>query len=222
MKPLESLYTVAVDTTGRLTLDIIRRIREEKSLTGIDEFVKHLGPRLLVFAHYKIGEKLRSRVDPEDVIQDVYAAIVENREGFLDKVDRRGVHRAIYRMIENRIRDLYEHHFLVEKRSGDREVPAASVSPSGGQRRGVELDNLASPGTSISSRIALEDEYRSLVRLLDLLPEESKRLFVVKFVQELTNQEIADELGTSVSTVKREVADLIRTIQRLRKTREGT
>jgi RNA polymerase sigma factor (sigma-70 family) len=207
-----------MDTTGRITLEIIRRIREE-DLGGIEAFVKHLGPRLLVFARYKIGEKLRSRLEPEDVLQDIYAAIVENREGFLDKVDRRGLHRAIYRMIENRIRDLYEHHFLVEKRSGHREVPAACPSE-GGPRRGVELDKLASPATSISSRIALEDEYRSLCEILDLLPEGSRRLFVMKFIQELTNQEIADELSTSVSTLKREVAELIRTIQRIRAARK--
>jgi RNA polymerase sigma factor (sigma-70 family) len=207
-----------VDTTGRVTLEIIRRIREEE-LGGVDAFVKHLGSRLLVFARYKIGEKLKARVDPEDVIQDVYAAIVENREGFLDKVDRRGVHRAIYRMIENRIRDLYEHHFLVEKRSAYREAPAAQ--PDGRGRSGIELDRLASPATSISSRIAMEDEYRSLCGLLDLLPEESRRLFVMKFVQEMTNQEIADELATSVSTLKRDVAELIRSIQKLKAARKG-
>ena len=209
-----------METTGRLTLEIIRRIREEPA-GGIDDFVKHLGPRLLVFAHYKIGDKLRSRLDPEDVIQDIYTAIVENRQGFLDKVDRRGVHRAIYRMVENRIRDLYEHHFLVGKRSGHREVPTVSSgrgTPRGGG--GVDLDSLASSSTSISSRIALQDEYKSLCGILDLLPEESKRLFVMKFVQELTNQEIAEELDTSVSTLKREVTELIKTIQRIRASRK--
>ncbi len=206
-----------MDRTGRVTLDLIRRIREDDS-TGIDEFVKRLGPRLLVFAHYKIGEKLRSRVDPEDVLQDVFAAIVENRDGFLEKVDRRGVHHALYRMIENRIRDLYERYFLVEKRSGDREVPVATGSQS--RPGGVELDHLACRGRSVSSRAALEDEYRSLCRILDLLPAESRKLFVMKFVEELPNREIAGELGTSLSTLKRDVADLIRTIQKIRDARK--
>ena len=74
-------------------------------------------------------------------------------------------------------------------------------------------------GPSISSRVALEDEYRSLCRILDLLPAESQQLFVMKFVQELTNQEIAAELGTSISTLKRDVAELIRTIQKIRAAR---
>lgn len=204
-----------METTGRITLEILQRIRSEDS-SGLEAFVKHLGPRLMVFAQYHIGEKLRARVEPEDVIQDVYAAIVENREGFLDKVDRRGIHRAIYRMVENRIRDLYEHHFLVEKRAAHREAPLARE---GSPRSGVELDSLASPGASLSSRIALQDEYRSLFDLLQFLPEESRKLFVMKFVQELPNQEIADELGESVSTVKRDTAELVRRIQKLRASR---
>ena len=120
-------------------------------------------------------------------------------------------------MIENRIRDLYEHHFLVAKRTGDREVPVAA----GGQSRpgGLNLDDLASRGKSVSSRAALEDEYRSLCRILDLLPEESRKLFVMKFVQELPNREIAGELGTSLSTLKRDLADLLETIQKIRASR---
>ncbi len=203
-----------METTGRITQEIIERIREHKT-GGLDAFVRQLGSRLLLFTHYRIGEKLRARVDADDVLQDIYAAIVENREGFLDKVDRRGVHRAIYRMIDNRIRDLYEHHFLVEKRNASREVaPVRDTS-----RGGAALDQVASPEASITRRIAVQDEYRSLIGILELLPATSQQLFVMKFVQELTNQEIAEELKISVSTLKREVADLVRTIQRLRAAR---
>jgi RNA polymerase sigma-70 factor, ECF subfamily len=202
-----------VEPTGRITQDILNRIRKQES-GGIEQFVRHLGPRLLVFAHYKIGEKLRARIEPEDVLQDLYIAIVENRDGFLDKVDRRGLHRAIYRMVENRIRDLYEHHFLVGKRAAGREVsPAAKGEES---RPGLALDQIASPATSISSQVARQDEYRRLTSLLDRLPADSQRLFVMKFVEELANGEIAEELGVSVSTVKRQVGDLVRELQRLR------
>ncbi len=203
-----------METTGRITQEIIERIREQKT-GGLDAFVRQLGSRLLLFTHYRIGEKLRARVDPDDVLQDIYAAIVENREGFLDKVDRRGVHRAIYRMIDNRIRDLYEHHYLVEKRNAGREVAPARDTSQGG----APLDQVASTDDSITRRIAVQDEYRSLIGILELLPATAQQLFVMKFVQELTNQEIADELKVSVSTLKRDVADLVRTIQRLRSAR---
>ena len=207
-----------MDSTGRVTLEIIQRIRE-KPATGIEEFVKHLGPRLLVYAQYKLGDRLRAKLEPEDVIQDIFASIVENRESFLDKVDQRGVHRAIFRMVENRIRDLYEHHFLVEKRSGHREVTAVK-SDSGTFRPAVEMDNIAAEQTSISQRIALQDEYRSLQTILQGLPEEAQKLFILKFIQELTNQEIAEELKTSVSTVKRDTAELVKKIQRVRASRQ--
>ncbi len=198
-----------MDKTGRITVEIIERIRTEGE-SGIDEFVRHYGPRLLVFVRYKLGAKLAKKVDPEDVLQDFFSTLVANPESFIEKVDARGVHRAVFRMIENRIKDLYEHFYRTAKRDAGREIREGtgsarfSFSQVGGS-------------ASFSRRISNLDEYRSLSRLVDQLDEESRQLFVLKFVEELTNQEIADELGVSLSTVKRSNADLVRAIQRVRR-----
>jgi RNA polymerase sigma factor (sigma-70 family) len=200
-----------MDVTGRITIEILQRIREGAP-GGFEDFVHRYGPRLLVFINYKLGQKLRSKVEAEDVLQDFLISIVENREGFLDKVDQRGVHRTIYRLVENRIKDLYERHFETKKRDSNLEVRES------GKSRSFRLSQIAGSSESISRRIEAEDEYQSLQRILDRLDEESRRLFVLKFVEESTNQEIAQELDTSVSTVKRLTADLVQKIQRARKT----
>ena len=57
----------------------------------------------------------------------------------------------------------------------------------------------------------------ALWKQFDRLDEPKRRLFVLKFVEELTNQEIADELGVSLSTVKRSNTELVQTIQRVRR-----
>jgi RNA polymerase sigma factor (sigma-70 family) len=199
-----------MDSTGRITIEILDRIRKGVP-SGLEDFVHRYGPKLLVFINYKLGEKLRSKVEPEDVLQDFLTSIVENRGGFFDKVDQRGVHRTIYRLVENRIKDLYERHFQTQKRNSHREVRES------GRSRSFSLSQVSGPTTSISQRIEAEDEYQSLQRIIDRLDEESRRLFVLKFVEESTNQEIAQELNTSVSTVKRLTADLVQKIQRARK-----
>ena len=199
-----------MDATGRITIEILERIRKGAP-SGLEDFVHRYGPKLLVFINYKLGGKLRSKVEPEDVLQDFLTSIIENREGFFDKVDQRGVHRTIYRLVENRIKDLYERHFQTKKRSSNLEVRES------GRSRSFSLSQVAGSTASISQRIEAEDEYRSLQRILDRLDEASQRLFVLKFVEESTNQEIAEELNTSVSTVKRLTADLVQKIQRARR-----
>lgn len=202
-----------MDSTGQITLEIIQRIRTDGG-NGIEAFTRRHGPKLLVFVRYKLGEQLKLKVDPEDVLQDFFMAVLKNREGFLDRVDERGVHRTVFRMLENLIRDLYKHYYKTKKRDGKLEVHEKRGSA---ESSGIAMSQLAGPSTSFTARIESQDEYRSLERILDQIDEESKRFFVLKFVQELTNQEIADELEVSVSTVKRSSADLIQLIQKLRR-----
>ncbi len=203
-----------MDSTGRITVEIIDRIRRGVP-GGLEDFVRVFGPKILVFINYKLGEKLRGKLEPEDVLQDFFISLVENREGFLDKVEARGVHRTVYRLIENHIKDLYERHFLTRKRDSHLEVREGS--PAGAERLGFSFSQVAGSSASFSRRIEAHDEYQSLQRIIERLDGESKRLFVLKFVEECTNQEIAAEMGTSVSTVKRLASDLILKIQKARK-----
>lgn len=202
-----------MDSTGRLTLELIDRLRSGAP-RGLEDFVRAFGPKILVFINYKLGERLRGKVEPEDVLQDFFASLLENRDGFLDKVENRGVHRTVYRLIENRIKDLYEKHFQTQKRDSKLEVRESSASES---RGGFSLASLTGNTASISHRIETHDEYQSLQRILEKLDPDSRKLFVLKFVEECTNQEIADELDTSVSSVKRMAAELVLKIQKARR-----
>jgi RNA polymerase sigma factor (sigma-70 family) len=202
-----------METTGRITRAIIQDIRTQGS-PGLDAFVRHFGPKLLVFVNYKLGDRLRTKVEAEDVLQDFFAGIIENREGFLDKIDDRGVHRTVFRMLENRIKDLYEHFFKTQKRDGHLEVRESSGRHG---RSAFSFSHVAGSSNNISKQIEAIDEYQSLEKILAGLDESHRKLFVFKFVEELTNQEMASELGVSVSTVKRMSAELVQTIQRARK-----
>jgi len=204
---------VTVDSTGQVTLEILDRIRSGVR-SGLEDFCRIFGPKLLVFINYKLGEKLRGKVESEDVLQDFFASLLENRESFLDKVDTRGVHRTIYRLVENHIKDLYERHFQTKKRDSNLEVREGGGS---GTRGSFSFSQLAGSSASFSRRIEAQDEYQSLQKILTRLDEDSKRLFVLKFVEECTNQEIAEELGMSVSSVKRLAAELVGKIQRARR-----
>ncbi len=205
-----------IESTGRITLEIIQEMKQEGN-DGLDAFIQRYGPRLLVFIRYKIGRNLLSRVEPEDVLQDFCMSLLNNRDRFLDKVDDRGVHKAAFQMLEGRIKDLYEFHFKTQKRDAKLEVRGGGSSDDSG--KGFTLSNLPGAGSSMTQKIEMQDEYKTLLSFLDRLGEDSKRLFVLKYVQELTNQEIATELDVSVSTVKRMNQELTSNLQALRKAR---
>jgi RNA polymerase sigma-70 factor (ECF subfamily) len=67
----------------------------------------------------------------------------------------------------------------------------------------LQLDD-GSPGPEAA--VAARDELRRLQRVLDTLPAQQRRVFLMRRVQELTPQEIAGELRLSVSTVEKHLA----------------
>lgn len=203
-----------IESTGRITLQIIEDLRTGDG-TGLEAFIQRYGPRLLVFIRYRLGRNLATRVEPEDVLQDFCMSILDDSGRFLERVDDRGVHRAAFQMLEGRIKDLYEFHFKTQKRDARREVRGGGSASEEG--RGFTLSHLPGRGESMTQRIEQQDEYRLLLDLLEGLGEEHRQLFALKFLQELTNREIAEELGVSESTVKRLNRELTARLQELRR-----
>ena len=202
-----------MDVTGQFTLSLIGRIREG-SESGLSEFMEHYGSKLLVFINYKLGSKLRGKVEPEDVLQDFFLTLVKDRESFIGKIDDRGVQRTLYRLVDNRIKDLYEHFFKTQKRDAHREVVER---PRGQETGGFSFSQLQASTSSFRRQIETKDEFLRLQGILDSLADDEKEFFVLKYVEECTNQEMADELDVSVSTIKRQASALTTKVQLARK-----
>lgn len=199
---------VRVDPTGDYTRGLISGIRSGTE-GSLGEFLERYGAKLLVFIHYKLGRKLGSKVEAEDVLQDFFLSLVQDQDRFLDKLDGRGVQRTLYRLVENRIKDLYEHHFKTQKRDAHREITEGPPEKSGG----FSLAQLQAATNSYVGRLDNEDEYRSLRRILEQLDAPAQELFILKYVEECTNEEMAERLDVSVSTVKRQTSGLMQKVQ---------
>jgi len=70
----------------------------------------------------------------------------------------------------------------------------------------LEVLHLDDGGPSPEAAAAARDELRRLQRVLDTLPPQQRRVFLMRRVQELSPREIAAQLRLSVSTVEKHLA----------------
>ncbi len=76
--------------------------------------------QLLAYADRNIGPALRSRVEPEDIVQEVIVSALSSVDQFL--VAGRDPFRLLCQLAEQRIIDAHRHHVGAQKRSAAREV----------------------------------------------------------------------------------------------------
>jgi len=152
----------------------------------ISDVVKRERPRLLNF----IRRRVRDRGDAEDVLQDVFAALVEANR-LLMPIDH--VTAWLFRAARNRIIDLFRRK--TPDRFGD-----AVVREEDDDVPAIE-DLLPSPDAdpeALYARHALIDE---LELALGELPPEQREVFVAHELEGRSFREIAAETGVGINTL---------------------
>ena len=82
---------------------------------ALPPLLERLRPRLVVWASGRMSALLRSRLDAEDVAQDVLLAVHEDFASFRG-ADEPAFFRWLFTVAENRIRDLADHHGALKRR----------------------------------------------------------------------------------------------------------
>jgi RNA polymerase sigma-70 factor (ECF subfamily) len=120
-----------------------------------------------------VARRVRDRSTAEDVTADVFHQALAN----LEKFQWRGVPFAawLYRIASNAIAD----HFHEQARTADPSSPEIE-----------EAD------------LSLVEQRATLYRLVDRLPTDQRRVIVMRFAEERSIREVAEELGRSEGAVK--------------------
>jgi RNA polymerase sigma-70 factor (sigma-E family) len=139
---------------------------------GFDEFVLTRGPALLRFAHVLCGNAHLA----EDLVQEVLARVHRR----WDRIDRMQAPEAYVR------RAVVREFLSWRRRSASRETVLADLPD-----RPVDED--------LAQRHAARDEMWSL---LAGLPRAQRAVLVLRFYDDLTDNEIGDVLGCAPSTVR--------------------
>jgi RNA polymerase sigma factor (sigma-70 family) len=154
---------------------------------------------LLTLASRNLGRRVRHKVDPEDLLQSVYASVCRRHQrcGY-ELYDRDDFWRLLVTVTLNKVRNAAKWH-LRAKRNVGREVTLAASGGESGEVAGASLPDL---GPTPDEAVALAEELEQRIHSLEdpLLVQ-----VALKKLEGLTNKEVAEELNYTERTIERKL-----------------
>ena len=144
------------------------------------ELFDALRARIVLWAASQMSPALRARVEPDDLAQEVLLAIHRDLDAFGGR-DRRTFYAWVFRIAENRLRDLADHFGAAKRR--EVEIPRSAQT---------------TPGTNA----ARNETVRRLAEAIARLPDDQRRVVQRRRLEEREFAEIAAELGRSENAVR--------------------
>lgn len=168
-------------------------------------FFAEYGQVLLRIARKRLGGELQRRVDEEDIVQSVFRSFFRRvQEGSIVLSDGQKMWNLLCAITLTKVRRQSQYHSR-QRRSIRRESAAGPPAPDCGPDEPID------PAVPPEVLAAFEDEFQSLLEDLDPL----ERRVVDLRLQDLTNDEIALEIGVSERTVRRTLKRIERRLESL-------
>jgi RNA polymerase sigma-70 factor (ECF subfamily) len=142
--------------------------------------LERIRPRVVLWCASRLPAALKPGFDPEDVAQDVLLAVHRALAEFRG-CDSRSFHAWVFRVGENRIRDLLDYAGADKRR-----LPAPRSFTQ------------TSPSQAAMRKEAVED----LRRALDALPEDYRRVIRLRRIEERSVPDVAREMERSENAVR--------------------
>ena len=162
--------------------------------------VEALGPYLELRRHHlfayidrRVGPNLRSKVEPEDILQEVAASALRALPTY--ELGDRDPFGWLCTLADRRIVDAHRRYFEAEKRSADREAQEAP-SPRESGKAGL-IDLLVASLTTASMVFSRNARAERLLAALAKLSPEAQGALRMRYGQGLPSKEIAKHLGKS-------------------------
>lgn len=155
--------------------------------------------RLLV--EVQLGRRLNARVSPSDVVQETFLEANKDFGGFRGRTTRE-FSAWLRRILLNNLHRVVAEHILAKKRDVRREVSLQALADSLDQSS-IRLEELV-PDTGPTPSVAVHrhDMETALADALAALPEDYRRVMVLRHIEGLPFEAIATRLGRSAGAVR--------------------
>ncbi len=171
--------------------DDMLRAAKAGSAEAYGQLFERVAERLLLYIRLRMGRQLAARLEPVDVLQE---ACTEAHRS-IARFEPDGEHafsRWMYRVVDNRLRDLARHHGAYKRR------PAAGFDPSS-----QIWGRIAASDTGPSTAFGRQEEHDRLAEAMTQLSDPEREAVLLRHFQDLTHVEIAQALGQSETSVRR-------------------
>lgn len=161
--------------------------------------------RLLRMLEFRLAERLRGRVDPEDILQEAYIELARRLPEFVNpkataagtSVPRPSAYVWIRQLTYQVMIAVQRRHFG-QKRDPRQEIRAPLVADDDGTSHSI-LSAFAENMTSPSQALMREEEMNQLRSILSGMDELDREVVALRHFEQLSNNEIAEALGISVT-----------------------
>lgn len=167
------------------TVLLLRHAQQHGDNMALERAFARIRPRLEKWIASRMGSRLRSRLDIEDLVQDSLMAAWKALPG-LHIVDRDSFMAWLFKLMENRLRDAGKHH-AAKRRDAARECELGH--------------SLAGSQTSPSAGPRAAEAHARMLAALASLPEPLREVLRLVRLEEQPPATVAELLGITVNAV---------------------
>ena len=160
---------------------------------AIDRLYRRYQDRVLTAVRYRLGRKLRQKVESADVVQDVLLGALKKVQSFEFRTEGAFLH-YLNRLVENRIRDEARHWDAGKREIGKEHQLLGKRSDADGNPLTLQDDHCPTPSSIVSAK----EDYTKLELAMDQLGAfnpEYRELIVAAKLEGMSYAEIAEESG---------------------------
>ncbi len=181
------------------TIELVR-LAQRGDGAAINELFGRYYERVRRVVGLRIGPQLRARLETEDIVQHAFAKAFEKFDGF-EMRDEGSLLHWIAEIAERQVRDAVDLQNARKRRPPTGHV-CVDLDASG--TRDVDLDPPAS-GVGPATKVGGWEEERAIDQCVDELPEQFRRVIVLRDYEGLEWQEIRKVLGKNSESAARDL-----------------
>jgi RNA polymerase sigma-70 factor (ECF subfamily) len=159
---------------------------------ALAELFTHFRSRLRQMVECRIDRRLAARIDPSDVLQEVYLDVARQIEAYLDN-PRVCVYVWLRGLTWQRLLKLQRRHAGAQRRAVGRELSLATEPSS------MLAARLLAGGSSPSQALLKEELRQRLQAALARLGPDDREVILMRDFEDMSNGEVAQALGLSAS-----------------------
>lgn len=172
----------------------------EGSVDSLAEFINVNRKQVMAFISRRLGDALRSKVEVEDIFQEVSAEAI--RSITPEFPGEREPFSWLCHISERKIVDAHRHHFEAKKRDAGKERALDGKSGGSGDGGGGLVNMLVKSMTTPSAAFSRNAREGRLHEAISSLSKDQQEAIRLKYIENKPSKEIAEALGKSDAAVR--------------------